>query len=207
MATHLGDDLIAKVVYTAITNKPKQTPAQHNRSGCSSHQDLRRGRFGRGVQQTLSLLSSRREWTLRFLKGGDNRERFTALRPLAACEPKDDCNSNSQAGAEGNEIPKSGKPENKDECAARRKDQADESTPEREPMHVYAGMAICGHCTTCPTAQSSHQWTKDTSGSRHAYVDVGSSSLFRYRSKPSYRAPRTCIPLVFSFTLVSPCSI
>jgi len=60
---------------------------------------------------------------------------------------KDGCNCESQRGAEGDEIPQSGKAKNKDQAATKGEHQPWESSPDAKFVHVYAGMATLSHST------------------------------------------------------------
>jgi hypothetical protein len=102
------------------------------------------------VEQILSPVLSLEGRSFGFLTDGQNRERLRPVRSAAIYQTKDDSNSDSQSGAEGDEIPQSGKSQKKDQCAANYEYQAHKSAPHRKLVHADTGMPVLGHDITSP---------------------------------------------------------
>jgi hypothetical protein len=109
---------------------------------------LRRAGFRQNLEQPVPPLSWRRRATLRFLSRDQDRERFVAAGAAAADKPEEDCYANPQGESESNEVPESGKSDDKNQGAANGEKQTNKSATEGKLVHGDAGMAFLCHKNT-----------------------------------------------------------
>jgi hypothetical protein len=135
-----------------MQNKPKQPRWSYGRghtpSGASLAAGLRGKGFWHSLEEISGLLSSGNSDLPHFRRHRQNRRRLIPLRRATADEAKENRNSNSQGSAEGDEIPKRGESQNKDQRAANCKYKAYKSATDWELVHADAGMTICSQGAT-----------------------------------------------------------
>jgi hypothetical protein len=77
--------------------------------------------------------------------GCQNRKRLAAVRRALVDEPDHQRDGDAEPCAEDDEIPQRGKSEDENDGSTDGKEQADESTTDRNLVHVNTGMTVFRH--------------------------------------------------------------